>query len=723
MAVLGRIQKRGTVLIIILGLGLFAFIAEEGVRSWQSSRNSERMQVGEVFGEKLGQQEFQTEVESYTDFLKVVQGVDNLNDQQQQQVREEVWNSYVQNKIIEHEAKKLGLKVTDEELQNVLRTGTNPMLQNTPFTNPQTGRFDANALQKFLAEYKQNGTNPQYAEQYNTIYKYWVYFEQMLRKQLLATKYQALVQQTVLSNPIEAKMAFKEENEESSIELAALPYSSIQDSKVQISDADLKAKYDELKETFYNGRTGIKQLIETRDIHYVAVPIVASASDKSALKKNFDEYAHQLSTTADAKEVVRKSNSLVPFLGLPVKKTALPMDIAAKLDSMSVGQTSTVFETAQDNTYNVVKLLSKVSLPDSVQFRIISVVNADVAQAHKSADSIFAALTASPDKFEAIAKNYGQTGQKNWFTANQYEQATSIDDDNKAYLEALLTTGANQLKNVTTSQGNVIVQVLERKAMSDKYLAAVVKKTIDYSRDTRTNVFNKFSSFLSANNSPELLQKNAAKNGYQYLAQPDLASNQRVVAGIRSTSEALRWVFNDAKEGEVSKMYEAGNNGDQLLVVVLDKVHKVGYRDLNDPTVKEWVKAEVMRDKKAEELEAKLKGVKSINDAKAKGAVVSTVNQITFASPVAVQTLGAMEYALSGAVAGTAKGKFSTTPVRGTAAVYVFQVTGRTDRPTKYDAKQSEERCRQMALQVIGSGFGGELMNNADIKDFRYNFY
>lgn len=723
MAVLGRIRRRGTILIIIIGFGLFAFIAEEAFRSCETTKNNQRQQIGEVLGEKVNAQDFQKEVEDFTDYLKVAQGIDNLNDQQLQSVRDQVWGQFVQNKIIEREASKLGLKVTDEEMQNVLRAGTHPMLQRTPFTNQQTGRFDANALQKFLAEYKQNGTNPQYGEQYQMIYKYWTFLEKSLRQTLLATKYQSLVQESILSNPIEAKMAFKDENEESSIQLAALPYSSIQDSKVQISESDLKAKYDELKDTYYNGRFGAKQLIETRDISYIDVPVVASAKDREALQKSFADYARQLSEASDPTDVVRKSTSLVSYLGVPVSKNAFPSDIAAKLDSMAVGQTTGVFEDKQDNTLNIIKLVAKTSMPDSVQFRAIQVAGQDVAKAHQSADSILNALKANPDQFEAIAKKYGQTGEKTWMTSSQYEQAPSIDADTRKYILALFGGAAGEIQNVETSQGNIILQVVDRKAMGDKFTAAVVKKTIDYSNDTHTAVYNKFSAFLSANQSADALQKNAAKNGYKYLEQNDLTSNQHYVAGIPGTTEALRWVFNDAKDGEVSKMFEAGNNGDHLLVVVLNKVHPVGYRGLDDPAVKEWVKSEVMKDKKAEMLMAKLQGVNSINAAKAKGANVSTVNQITFASPVTVQSLGATEFALSGAVSATAKGKFSSKPVKGDAGVYVFQVVSKANRPVKFDEKQQEMRCRQMALQTIMQGFGNELMNNAKVVDNRYNFF
>ena len=168
-------------------------------------------------------------------------------------------------------------------------------------------------------------------------------------------------------------------------------------------------------------------------------------------------------------------------------------------------------------------------------------------------------------------------------------------------------------------------------------------------------------------------------------------------------------------------MYECGNN-DQLLLVVLDKIHPKGYRAYDDPQVKEMLKAEVMRDKKAEQLMAKAKDVKSVAAAKAKGATVAPVNQVTFSAPVFVMSTGASEPALSGAVAATAKGQFSAKPVKGNAGVYVFQVTNRTTRPGKFEAKAEEDKARQKALQFAGN-FMNELVIKAGVVDDRYLFF
>lgn len=717
MAALGTIRKRGVILVCIISFGLFAFIAEEAFRSCDSAKNNERQQIGEVLGEKISVQDFQKLVDEYSEVIKMQQGQENLPEEQMNQVKDMVWNTYIQNQIIAKEASKLGLTVTDAELQDILKTGTNPMLQQTPFVNQQTGRFDASSLQKFLADYKAQKANPsanaQMMDQYTKIYNYWSFIEKTLRQQTLAQKYQALLAGCFLSNPVEAKMAFKEENEESQIQLAAFPYSDIQDDKVKISESDLKAKYDEIKARF-------KQPVESRDIKFVDIEVQASNADRAALNKEFAGYHSQLAAAADPTEVVRKSASTVAYLGIPVSKDAFPRDIAAQLDSMAVGSTSTVKANAGDNTLNIVKLVAKQELPDSVQYRVIQVAaNSSVAEAKTKADSIQGAIAGGAD-FEAIAKKYGQTGDKAWMTTKQYEYAQSMDKDNKTFINTLNTAAVNSLNQLQLGQGYVVLQVLDRKAMVSKYTAAVIKKPIDFSQGTYRTAYNKFSSFVSANPKSEDLLKNAAKEGYKVQDLKDITTSVHYVANIHSTREALKWIF-DSKEGEISPLYECGDNN-HLLVVVLDKIHHIGYRDLNDAVVKETVKAEVIKDKKAEMIEAKVNGVKNIAAAKAKGGKVSSVNQITFAAPVFIAATGASEPALSGAVAGTKKGAFSAHAVKGNAGVYLFQVTNKTNRPVKFDDKTYEQKCRQKAMQYAGN-FMNELYLNAHVVDNRYLFF
>lgn len=713
MAALGKIRSKGVILITVIGFALFAFIAEEMFRSCDSMRNESRQQVGEVFGEKVNVQDFQKLVDEYTNVMKVTQGRENLTDRELNQIKDVVWNTYVQNKLIEKEAKELGLTVTDKELQNILAEGTNPMLMQTPFVNQQTGRFDVNALKKFLAEYKQAQTvNPQMAEQYRSIYNFWTFVEKSLRQQILAQKYQTLFAGCILSNPVSAKIAYNDENQESNIQLAAYPYSSVKDDEVKVSDDDLEAKYDELKPCF-------KQHEESRDVKYVELQVLPSQADRAALDKTFQSYAQDLQNAADPSEVVRKSASYVAYLGIPQTKNAFPSDIASRLDSIATGAMVGPFENKSDNTLNIIRLLSKTQMPDSVQFRAIQVAGATPEAARKTADSIYTALQGGAD-FEALAKKYGQTGEKTWITSAQYQNAPSMDKDTKAYISALNTSAVNETKNLQMAQFNLILQVTDRKAMTDKYTVAVIKKPIEFSKDTYSAAYNKFSQFVSENQSLEAMEKNAAKYGLKVQERNDIRNSEHYVVGINGTRDAMKWIF-EAEEGEISPLYECGDN-DHLLVLAMTNVHKAGYRPLDDKNVKDYIKQEVMNDKKAEVLIGKLNGVKNMAEAKAKGGKIATVEQVTFAAPVFVQATGASEPALSGAVAATAQGKFSSHAVKGNAGVYLFQVNSKKMRPVKFDAKEYEQRLKQRALQYAGN-FMSELYAKANVKDNRYLFF
>lgn len=711
MAALGKIRKRGVTLVIIIGLGLFAFIAEEAVRSCEATKNQQRQQIGEVLGNKVSVQDFQSLVDQYQEVLKMTQGRDNFSEEELNQIKDQVWNQYISEQIIEDEAAKVGLTVTDEEMQNIMKEGTNPMLMQSPFVNQQTGRFDVTKLTKFLADYKKNSSNPQLAESYERIYKYWQFIEKQLRSQTLAQKYQSLIAGCLISNPISAKMSFEGQNKEADIILASLPYSSINDNDVQISDADLKAKFDEEKEQF-------KQTIESRDIKYVSFQVVASAADRAELMKTMNDACAKLESGANPAEVVRKAQSQFAYTGVSATKRAYPTDIAAKLDSMSVGQTLKPFETKMDNTINVVKLLSKTMAPDSIEYRQIQVAGATPEAAKKTADSIFTALKAGAD-FEAMAKKYGQEGTKQWLTSAMYENSNTMDEDSKNYLNSLQTMTVNDYKLLEFTAGNIILQVTARKAMVEKYDVAVVKHTIDFSKQTYSDAYNKFSQYVSENKTLADLEKNASKFGFQVQERKDLFNNEHNVAGLRSTREAMKWIF-DAKEGEVSPLYECGNN-DNLLVVALTKIHPVGYRDLDG--VKDMLKQEVLRDKKFETLKSKLANVKTIADAQKAGAKVDSVNQITFMAPVFVQATGSSEPALSGAVSQVAQGQFSKAPVKGNGGAYVFQVVRKADREgAKFDAKAQEQMLSQQAMQAA-SRFMSELYQKANVVDNRYLFF
>lgn len=719
MTALGKIRSKGILLIIIIGLGLFAFIAEEAFRSCNGIKGQNSQQIGEVLGEKIYVQDFQKLLEEYQDAMKLTMRTDNLSEDQLNQLKDQVWQQLVSERVMKEDCKKLGLTVTEDELQNVLNDGTNQLLTQTPFVNQQTGRFDVSILKQFIDAYRkaEASNNSQQLDQMRPAYNYWLFVEKNLRTQLLAQKYQSLLANCVLSNKVEAKMAFNEENEEAQIQLASIAYNTIKDADIKVTDEELKAKYEELKPAF-------RQQQETRDVKMVDVQVKASATDRGQLQKDMAGYQKQLAEAADPTQVVSKSGSMIQYIGLPVSGKAFQQypDIASKIDSMAVGTTGVV-ENTKDNTYNIVRILSRTELPDSVEFRQIQVGGKTLEAARASADSIQKALAAGGD-FQAIAKRYGQDSTTTWFTGAMYEQASTMSQDNRAYIEALLNGAVGSTQNIELTQGNVVIQVLNRKAMKSKAVAAVIKKEIRFSDNTYSKAYNRFSQFVTQSQASLAdLQKHATKFGYTVQDLNDFATSNHTVGNVGGSGirDAIKWIF-EAKEGQVSQLFEAGKENDHLLVLCMTKIHPQGYRPWDDAQVKEILKREVIRDKKAEMIMAKLKGVNSIAAAQAKGAKVSTVNQITFAAPAFIQATGAAEPALSGAVAATAQGKFCSAPVKGNAGVYVFQVVKKQMRPAKYNEEQQIQMCRQRAMQYMGN-FMQDLVFGAGVVDSRYLFF
>lgn len=719
MTALGKIRSKGILLIIIIGLGLFAFIAEEAFRSCNGIKGQNSQQIGEVLGEKIYVQDFQKLLEEYQDAMKLTMRTDNLSEDQLNQLKDQVWQQLVSECVMKEDCKKLGLTVTEDELQNVLNDGTNQLLTQTPFVNQQTGRFDVSILKQFIDAYRkaEASNNSQQLDQMRPAYNYWLFVEKNLRTQLLAQKYQSLLANCVLSNKVEAKMAFNEENEEAQIQLASIAYNTIKDADIKVTDEELKAKYEELKPAF-------RQQQETRDVKMVDVQVKASTTDRAQLQKDMAGYQKQLAEAADPTQVVSKSGSMIQYIGLPVSGKAFQQypDIASKIDSMAVGTTGVV-ENTKDNTYNIVRILSRTELPDSVEFRQIQVGGKTLEAARASADSIQKALAAGGD-FQAIAKRYGQDSTTTWFTGAMYEQASTMSQDNRAYIEALLNGAVGSTQNIELTQGNVVIQVLNRKAMKSKAVAAVIKKEIRFSDNTYSKAYNRFSQFVTQSQASLAdLQKHATKFGYTVQDLNDFATSSHTVGNVGGSGirDAIKWIF-EAKEGQVSQLFEAGKENDHLLVLCMTKIHPQGYRPWDDAQVKEILKREVIRDKKAEMIMAKLKGVNSIAAAQAKGAKVSTVNQITFAAPAFIQATGAAEPALSGAVAATAQGKFCSAPVKGNAGVYVFQVVKKQMRPAKYNEEQQIQMCRQRAMQYMGN-FMQDLVFGAGVVDNRYLFF
>lgn len=722
MAALQTIRNRGILLVSVIAIALFLFVIGDFLRGGEVLFQQSKQNVGEINGEKVSIQEYQNLTKEYQDFYEVMSQKSSFSEQELNQINDEAWNSYIQNQLIKKECDELGIAVSDDEVSEIIRSGQSQYLQTPIFMNQQ-GRYDYANVQTFLNAYKEAKDNGQLNSDFEKVYSYYMFVQKAIRNQLLAQKYQALLATSFLSNPVEAKVSFESRTSQTDILLAAVPMSSIADKDVNITDEEIQKKYNEEKEKF-----ALPQ--ETRDIKFIDVVVTPSADDKAETEKDMNACSDKLAAAqnaTEAGEVVRANASILPYTNVFKAKEAFTLSsgnirfsaISNLLDSAAVGSVSKPVYDASTNLYYTVKVLDKATKADSVLIRQIGVTGKDEKDSDAKADSILNAIKGGAS-FKDIAKKYAQKGDSSWVVSSQFANA-QLDDDNIKFINTIYSTSKGETVKVKFANGaNVILQVIDQKDFKPMYNVAAVVKSLEFSNETFNNEYNKFASFVSANQTAKALEDNAAKSGYTVYPIENLSSASHNIYNIKGTHDALRWVFENAEVGNVSEIYDCGDHN-HLIVVALTGINEKGYYSIDK--VKEYLKQQIMNDKKAEKIIASAKNAKDFaSAAKVANAVTDTVRNITFANPTFVRSINASESVLSAAASKAQNGKF-VGPVKGNYGVYMFQVINKNKSAEKFDAKAEQTTAAQNISRSAFYGIMQVLTKNANVTDTRYKFF
>lgn len=717
MAVLQKIRNRGPLLVTILGIALLLFILQIAFEAWGPAQNAKNQNAGEVCDEEITIQNYQTLVEDWKLFYELSNPNINFSESDHAQIRNIAWEQYVNSVIVEKECEELGLTVTDQEVQEIIKTGASSFLNVPVFINSETGRYDYSILQNFLQIYsdaKKQGQ--QLPDDYEKIYSYYKFAKANIRQEYLNNKYFGLLQSSLTSNPVEAKQNFDERVNENEILLASIPFSAIDDKDITVEDKDLSAKYEEMKETFALD-------VETRDIKLIDVKIVPSEQDEKNLKAEMDSIYKSLvnaSTSIEVANIVRNNSSKTNYTNILKTKDAYPTTFTDMLDSMAVGETSQPQFDAVSNTFYVIKMVDKATEADSVLYRQIAIVGNDKKDMETKVDSVINALNEGAD-FKEIAVKYNNTGDSLWMTSNQY-QFSMIGKEDVNFITNLYSSNVGETKIHTLPNNvSIIYQVLDKKNPVAKYNVASVVKELLVSDDTRTEEYNKFSSFLAANNTIEKIEANAAKSNYIIQTINDVTNNSNNINNIAGTSAALKWLFDEAKVGDISKLEEGSDN--HLLVVYLSKVNTPGYYDLEK--TKEYLTELVKKDKKADAIIEKLNGVTTLEGIPA-GLTVTydTIKHVSFAVPTYVGSRSTND-AIVGAVAQKTDANKVSTPFKGNDHVFKLKVLAKNATAEQFDPKaEASNVLRQyMGYNQLLTELNRDFRKEADVKDLRYKFY
>ena len=714
MSTLQSIRKHGAFLVIVIGLALFAFIAGDAAKVLQPHQNTQN--VGIINGKKIDAQSYQKLVEEYSQAINFVRGGQSLTEEENAQVKDEVWNTLVSNTLIETEAAKLGLTVTTAELQAVIDEGTDPLLIQSAFRDQATGKFSNSMLMNFLAQYAeldQEVASPEEIDYFNQVYTYWKFIESNLKSSLLAQKYEALIAAAQFTNPVAAEYTFNARNNHAEVAYVVVPFNSVADSLVKVTTSDIKKVYDAKKELY-------KQPAETRAVKYIDVVVTPSQADRDELNKEVAEYAEQLATADDLGALVRLANSTVAYSEVPVSAAGLPEDVVANIANVAEGTVYGPYYNQADDTYNAFRILATAQLPDSVQYRQLQIVDADAERTAFLADSVFNALKAKKNaNFAEIAEAFGQPSEPAWIASAHYEGA-SITGDNALYINTLFGMKKGELKKINLGGVELIIEVLDTKNPVEKYTAAVIKRPAYFSNETYAEAYNKLSAFVADNQTLADMEANAEEAGFRLYPIAELNNAAHTIGGVKGTREALRWVFG-AEKGEVSHIFEAGAN-DHLMVVAVADIHKAGYRPVAD--FASLLEIQALNDKKADKILADAKGVKSMEEALAlAGAKADTLRRVNFSSAAYVSKVPASEPVVSGAAAGLEEGEFSGA-IKGNGGIYYLQVIKKNAGAAKYDAEAEQATLKSAATRNINaSSIVNELYRKGNIEDNRYLFF
>ncbi len=754
MAALQTLRNKPALLMSVIGGALLLFIVTLTDLNSCSRPNIE----AEVNGKELTYEAYEQQVQNEENLESLL--TDNLTDETRNNIRQTVWQKFEQGQVLGQEAEKLGLSASKEDVQNELSNVTPQQLQQIAqalqygqmtMSNVGYAQKIMLLMAKFIGQpsvegYKQfmktadqqiaqmQKQDPNSAELIASIKQACLYCESQMPLELTINKYMGLMAQGFVSNPVAAKMDFEEGVTSCNMEIASVPYSTVDDKDIKITDEDLKNKYKECKEMF---RLGGKSL----DIKLINVEVAASAKDQAAIMAQvqaLEDTLRKVNTIKAVADVMRGAKSDVNYTNAYLPKEAYTQsdlaDVVSVIDSLSVGGVMKTKVEARDRTgvqyISTYKLVAAKTTPDSMQICQLAVDGKALADSIVAAVKAGSTLSAEAKKHNDVVQKYGLKGDTTWNATKYYVDANTALEGvaEGAYTDICQipagTTAYYVVPNQQTGQPiYVVTTVLSTKAPSAKYNVAIVKYPIKFTQETYNNKQRALSEFLAKNRTIAEIEKNASKAGYMLIDRANFSTSDamtiRYNIGGEGVRDAFIWAFDEAEAGAVSRIYPCGKDNDQFLVLCVTGKNDGDYLEWNNANVKRQLELLVKQDKKAEKILASVQDVKDMEAAK-KVKDVDVTNQ-----PVmGLSQMTMYEPALAGAVERTENGNFTGT-VKGKNAIYMVQVNAKTQGEATYNEKLAMLSTARASLGKVFGQTGNivdALMKKAEVTDKRYKF-
>lgn len=702
MSVIQRIRDKAAWFIFgAIALSLLAFILQDAFSGKGGSMFSNKTTVGKVNGVSIERTDFENKINFYQ----------QANGAQRDQLIGNVWEYMVDQTVMKQEYDKLGLQMTTKELSDLLFGNNPPSWMQQAFTDPNTGMYNAAEAAQQFSQMKKNANDPRNAQLYEG------YLEPTMQ-QTLRQKYQALITGAIYVPKWIAEKTNADNNALAKISFVSVPYTSISDSAVKVSDEDIVAYVNKHPKQF-------QQKEETRQISYVTFGAAASKDDSAATLSQLMQLKNEFQSAADEKSFLAKNGSELPYYNSYIGAKEIKQTVKDSLLRLSSGSVYGPY--LDNNNYVVAKIVSTTAMPDSVTVRHILVAThqsdqssgqtfrvRDDSAARKRLDTAVSLINSGVG-FDSVCLKYSDDpGSASKGGVYEYFASGRMVEE---FNDFVFTGKPGDKKIIQTSYGYHYVEILGQKGAETGYKIAYLAKPIVASQETVDAANTAATQFAASSRDKLSFDKNAAKLNKLPLIADQIKANDFTVQSLGDSRTLVRWVY-DNETGDVSEPFEINGN---FVVAVITGVNKAGL--FNASTARPLVESIVRNEKKAQQIIAnKIKGATLEEIAKNAGTSVMTVDSISFQAYV-IPNIGNEVKIIGAAFNKDQKGKVSA-PIAGTSAVFVIKgenvYAGSSLSGTPETIRQSLET--QIKSQA-GYRSANAVREAADVKDYRSDFY
>ena len=668
MATLQSIRNHGTILLVVVGVAMLAFILGDFLNSGSSFFNKNRENVAEIAGHQVHYTEYEAAKEQLQEVYKIETGTNDINEDLTIQLRNQAWQMMLMDYTLREQAEKIGMDVTADELSE-LCIGANPhqIIQQRRAFYDETGKFNRFALVNFLNSLANEPEDAEQAASMQQAKNYWMYWENAVRLTYLQEKYTNLLSNMVTANNLDAKYAYEARQTSVDAQYVQQPYYAVADSLVKVTESDIKKLYNERKELY-------KQT-PNRTIEYVSFAIVPSAEDYANVEKLIKSIESDFRTKEDVAAIVN-SNSDVLYDGRDYSVETIPAEYKDFAFGKGVKKGACTELTFANDTYSIARVMDC---------------------GYNKADSVKLVLVANDENTEDV--------ELGWYKASDLQ---------KNIAEPAFNGKKGTTFTVASGMGEQTFKIAEISKATPKVKLAILSRKVTASSKTYGALYNEAKQFVVANNNADSLHQAALAQGLSATPVYALNENTDKVNDLKNSRAIIRWAF-EAKEGQVSDVFECG---DQFVVAALTEVNDGEYRPL------EAVRAELVmaatNNKKAEYIINQLQGVSTLE-----AAAELFDTDVKTAEGISLSSLRFGAAGVEPAVIGTALALEANTmsaPVKGTNGVYVLTVGEKKVAEIALDAAQEIMQLNMRTSYSLPYQAVSLLEEKAEVVDNRARF-